>query len=130
MGAKKKTYVWSIPQGYVGIKYTPYCLKISLYGEVLYFDRNIGLSVTEEQIKQSIPNLKESEQRALLKFFDRHPSYEDKVLFWTRGIQRTGRVVLKRYARELEQEILSQKFKKENTNNSIQKVGERKVECI
>jgi hypothetical protein len=121
MGAKNTKYVWSIPQGYVSIKFTPFCLRVTYFNELVYFDRNLGQTVTEEKILQNMTKLDEPTQLALRQFFNRYPTHEDKLLFWCRGIQRTGRVLLKKYARELEKAIISQRLKKDYENNSTQK---------
>jgi hypothetical protein len=120
MGLRGK-YLWRVPQGYVGIKFTPFCLKVTYDGELLYFDRNLGQTVREEEVIGNMCNLNEAEQLALKGFLERYPTKAEKILFWCNGIQRTGRTLLKKYARELEQVILSQKFMKENTNNSTQR---------
>jgi hypothetical protein len=122
MGSKGK-YLWRIPQGFVGIKFTPFCLKVTYEGELLYFDRNLGQTIREEEIIQNIPNLNEVEQLALKGFLERYPTVENKILFWCRGIQRTGRVLLKKYARELEQMILSKSLKKDTVHNNLEKEG-------
>jgi hypothetical protein len=118
MGSKNKNYVWSIPQGFVSIKFTRYCLRVTYYNELIYFDRNLGQTVSEEEIIKNIANLKETEQLALRAFLERYPTKEDKMLFWCRGIQHTARTYLKKLAKELEQEILSHKFMKESENNT------------
>jgi hypothetical protein len=83
---KRSKYFWKIPQGFVGIKFTPFCLKVTYEGEVLYFDRNLGQTVREDEIVRNIANLDEVEQLALQQFLKRYPTKEDKVLFWCRGI--------------------------------------------
>jgi len=121
MGSKNTKYVWSIPQGYVSIKFTRFCLRVTYSNELIYFDRNQGLTMTEEEVIRNMSNLNEAEQLALKGFLERYSTKEERILFWCNGIQRTGRTLLKKYARELEQVILSQKFMKENTNNSTLK---------
>jgi hypothetical protein len=120
MGSTSR-YVWRIPQGYVGVKFTPYCIRVTYEGELLYFDRNLGQTVSEEEIIQSIASLNEVEQLALQQFLKRYPTKEDKMLFWCRGIQHTARTYLKKLAKELEQIILSKRLKEVNGDNSTQK---------
>jgi len=118
---KRSKYLWKIPQGFVGIKFTPFCLKVTYEGELLYFDRNLGQTVREEEIIRSIANLDEVEQLALKGFLERYSTKEERILFWCNGIQRTGRTLLKKYARELEQVILSKRLKEVSRDNSPQK---------
>jgi hypothetical protein len=121
MGSKSKRYCWKIPQGYVGIKFTPYCIRVTYLGEFLYFDRNLGQTVSEEEIIKNMPNLDEPTHQALQQFLERYPTVEDKILYWCRGIQRTARTHLKRYAKELERMLKSQSLKKVNVHNNNKK---------
>jgi hypothetical protein len=73
------------------------------------------------EMLEDIDTLSDREREALLQFLDDYPTNEEKVLYWCHGIQRTGRVLLKKYARELEQAIISQRLKKDYENNSTQK---------
>jgi hypothetical protein len=122
MGSKGK-YFWRIPQGYVSIKGTPYCIKVFGLNEIAFWDRNKGHEVSMGQILEDMDALTDREREALLQFLDDYPTNEEKMLFWCNGIQRTGRVLLKKYARELEQMILSKSLKKENVHNNLQKEG-------
>jgi hypothetical protein len=79
--------------------------------------------MTEEEVIGNMSNLNEAEQLALKGFLERYSTKEERILFWCNGIQRTGRVLLKKYARELEQMILSKSLKKENVHNNLQKEG-------
>jgi hypothetical protein len=87
----------------------------------VYFDRNLGQTVTEKEILQNMTKLDEPTQLALRQFFNRYPTHEDKLLFWCRGIQRTGRILLKKYAKELERMLKSQSLKKVNVHNNNKK---------
>jgi hypothetical protein len=120
MGSTTK-YVWRIPQGYVGIKFTPFCLRVTYDGELIYFDRNLGQSTSEEEILRSIARLNGVERLALQQFLKRYPTKEDKMLFWCRGIQHTARTYLKKLAKELEQIILSKRLKEVNGDNGTQR---------
>jgi predicted protein tyrosine phosphatase len=73
------------------------------------------------QILEDMDTLSDGEREALLQFLDDYPTNEEKVLYWCHGIQRTGRTLLKKYAKELELTILSKRLKEVSRDNSPQK---------
>jgi hypothetical protein len=117
----KSKYPWRVPQGYVSIRYTPFCLKVFDYGQIVFWDRRIGHEVTMGEILEDIDTLSDREREALLQFLDDYPTNEEKVLYWCRGIKRTARTLLKKYALEWEKAIISQRLKKDNENNNYTK---------
>jgi len=124
----KSKYYWRVPQGYVSIRHTPFCLKVFDYGQIVFWDRRVGHEVTMGEILEDIDTLNDRERDALLQFLDDYPTNEEKILFWCNGIQRTGRVLLKKYAKELEA-IISQRLKKDNCILQHSYTGEKKDEC-
>jgi predicted protein tyrosine phosphatase len=117
----KSKYCWRVPQGYVSIRYTPFCLKVFDYGQIVFWDRRVGHEVSMGQILEDMDTLSDREREALLQFLDDYPTNEEKVLYWCHGIQRTGRTLLKKYAKELELTILSKRLKEVSRDNSPQK---------
>jgi hypothetical protein len=122
MGSRGK-YLWRTPQGYVAIKHTPYCLKVLDYGHIVYWDRNRGQEISMGQILEDIDTLDDKEREALISFLEEYATIEEQMLFWCHGIQRTARTLLKKYAKELESYIISERYKRVNEHKDTQKEG-------
>jgi hypothetical protein len=124
----KSRYCWRVPQGYVSIKGTPYCIKVFSLDEIVFWDRNRGTEVTIGQIFEDMDTLTDREREAFLQFLDDYPTDEEKILFWCKCIKRTARTLLKKYALELEKAIICQSLKKDNCISQHSNGGE-KDEC-
>jgi uncharacterized protein Yka (UPF0111/DUF47 family) len=106
-------------------------LRVSYFGELVYWDRNRGGETTENEIIKSMDRLDDKTREALEWFLRKYPTQEDKMLYWCKQIQRTARSYLKQWAKELEQTLTkSENLKEVNENINKQKERERLCKVI
>jgi hypothetical protein len=100
---------FSIPRGYVPIRKagvpSRYCIKVTFSGDICYFDRLIGRTVTEQEIKDNIQYLDEKNRNMLSEFFEKYPTEVDKKLYWCKKKQKCQRSFTRHYAIELKKQI-------------------------
>jgi hypothetical protein len=107
--ANLKREYFSVPRGYTPIRksamFSRYCIKVLFSGDICYFDRLTGKTVTEQEIRENMKYLDTRYNKVLSEFFDKYPKDEDKKLFWATRMQRSSRTYTKKFARELKEEI-------------------------
>jgi hypothetical protein len=92
---------------------------VTFSGDICYFDRLTGKTVTEQEIKNNMQYLDEKNRKMLSEFFELYPTEEDRKLFWCKKKEKCQRTYTRHFAIELKEEI-ERKRLMANEENSVQ----------